>query len=94
MYQLQKRPKFAAWKILLVTDPRLADAELVIDRPLFTFIFTFSPADKQTSVILVSGKLTAWDGNTAAPRLAKEIIKRIKTARPLSATTKAKATTK
>lgn len=83
--ELQKRPEFAAWKILLVADERVADALIVIDRPLFTFIHTFSLTDRKTSIVLASGKLTAWDGNAAAPRLAKEIIKRIKAARPLPA---------
>jgi hypothetical protein len=82
-HELQKRPEFVAWKIHIVGDERVADALIVIDRPLFTFIHTFSLTDKKTSIILASGKLTAWDGNAAAPRLAKEIIKRIKASRPV-----------
>ena len=89
--ELQKRPEFAAWKILLVNDSSLADAALEIDRPLFTFIYTFELTDNRTSVILASGKLTAWDGNTAAPGLAKEIVKRLKAARPLPEMSKAKS---
>lgn len=94
MNELQKRHEFVAWKILLVNDIKLADAELVIDRPLFTFIYTFSLTDRQTSVVLASGKLTAWDGNAAAPGLAKEIIKRLKAARPLPEENKTKASAK
>lgn len=93
MNELQKREEFTAWKILLVKDAKLADAELAIDRPLFTFIYTFSLTDKKTSVVLASGKLTAWDGNMAAPSLAKEIIKRFKIAHQLPDKNNAKKAT-
>ncbi len=81
--ELRKRPEFAAWQLLLVDDVKVADAVIEVDRPLFTFTFTFTLTDKKTSVLLASGKITAWDGNAAAPGLAKEIVKQVKVARPL-----------
>lgn len=81
--ELRKRPEFAAWQLLIVDDVKVADAMIEVDRPLFTFTFTFTLTDRKTSVLLASGKVTAWDGNLAAPGLAREIIKQIKVARPL-----------
>lgn len=79
---LRKRPEFVAWQLLIVDDVKVADAMIEVDRPLFTFTFTYTLTDRKTSVVLASGKVTAWDGNLAAPGLAKEIVKQIKTARP------------
>lgn len=87
---LRTRPEWAAWQLLFVDDVKVADAIIEIDRPLFTFIFTFNITDKRTSVLLASGTVTAWDGNLAAPGLAKEIIKQFKVARPLPANAAAK----
>lgn len=81
--ELRKRPELSAWQLLIVDDPKVADSMIEVDRPLFTFIFTFKLIDQKTSVVLASGKVAAWDGNLAAPGLAKEIVKQIKVARPL-----------
>lgn len=61
--------------LTIVQDPRVADLLIEIDRPLFTYIHTFVLIDKKTSIILGSGKVTAFDGTTASGTLAKDIIK-------------------
>jgi hypothetical protein len=52
-----------------------------VDRPIFTFIFTYKITDRTTGILLTSGQVTAFDGNAAAPLLAERIIEDIKKAR-------------
>jgi hypothetical protein len=69
-----------------VQDPRVADLLIELDRPLFTYVHTFVIVDKRTSVVLGSGKVTAFDGTIASPDLAKNIVKILTDARsPASA---------
>jgi hypothetical protein len=60
--------------VVIVADPRLADLTIEIDRPLFTYVHTFVITDKRTSIVLGSGKVTAFDGTTASGQLAKQIV--------------------
>jgi len=46
-----------------------------LDRPLFTYVHTFVISDKKTSIVLGSGKVTAFDGTIASGGLAKDIVK-------------------
>ncbi len=61
--------------LTIVQDPRVADVLVELDRPLFTYIHTFVIVDKRTSVVLGSGKVTAFDGTIASGGLAKDIVK-------------------
>ena len=67
--------------ITIVQDERVADVLINIDRPLFTYVHTFVLVDKRTSVILNSGKVTAFDGTIASDGIAKQIIKTFLVAR-------------
>jgi hypothetical protein len=67
--------------LTLVQDRRVADLLIEIDRPLFTYVHTFVIADKKTSIILGSGKVTAFDGTIASGGIAKEIVKIFSAAR-------------
>lgn len=81
---LRKRAEFDDWELAII-DARekrgVADVTVEIDRPSFTYTFTYKITDRGTGILLSSGKLTAFDGNAAAPRLAKRIIEDIKNAR-------------
>jgi hypothetical protein len=79
--QLLKRPEFQSLGLSVVRDRGAADLAVEIDRPVFTFTFTFSVTDPRTSVVVASGKVIAWDGNLAAPQIAKELLRRIKATR-------------
>ena len=69
---LQKQwPKLG---LTLVEDPRVADLLIEVDRPLFTYVHTFVLSDKKTSIVLGSGKQTAFDGTLASGGLAKDIV--------------------
>jgi len=60
--------------LTIVQDRRVADLSIQLDRPLFTYIHTFVIVDKRTSVVLGTGKVTAFDGSIASGRLAHDII--------------------
>ena len=81
---LRKRSEFEAWEMAMVDgwDKRnIADIIVEVDRPLFTFTFTYKINDRSNGILLTSGKITAMDGNAAAPLLAERIIEDIKKAR-------------
>ena len=81
---LRKRSEIDAWPLAMVDgwDKRnVADTELEIDRPLFTFTFTYKITNRSTGILLATGKVTAFDGNAAAPLLAERIVEEIRKAR-------------
>lgn len=61
--------------VTIVQDQRVADLLVEIDRPLFTYVHTFVLVDKRTSIVLTSGKVTAFDGTVASDGIAKQITK-------------------
>jgi S1-C subfamily serine protease len=61
--------------LTIVQDQRVADLFIEIDRPLFTYVHTFVIVDKRTSILLGSGKVTAFDGTIASGGIAKEVVK-------------------
>ena len=62
---------------MIVKDPNIADLMVDLDRPVFTYTFTFTVSSSQTSVLLMSGRVTAFDGNFASPKIAKEMLKQL-----------------
>ena len=81
---LRKVAEFDAWQMAIVDgwDKRsVADILIHIDRPLFTYTFTYKVTDQRTGIILATGKVTAFDGNAAAPKLAERIIEEIRKAK-------------
>jgi len=67
--------------LTIVGDARVADLLIEIDRPLFTYVHTFVLSDKRTSIVLGSGKVTAFDGTIASGGLAANIVKIFSAAR-------------
>jgi hypothetical protein len=61
--------------LTIVGDQRVADLRIEIDRPLFTYIHTFVISDKKTSIVLGSGRVTAFDGTIASGGIAHDIVK-------------------
>ena len=80
---LRKRNEVDASQIAMVGwDKRnVADTVIEIDRPVFTFIFTYKITSRSTGILLATGKVTAFDGNAAAPMLAERIVEEIRKAR-------------
>lgn len=79
--ELRKQPEFEAMGLAIVKDPTKADLMIDLDRPVFTYTFTYSVSSADTRVVVMSGKVIAFDGNLAAPKIAKELMKRIQAAR-------------
>jgi hypothetical protein len=79
--ELRGLPEFQTGKLSLVKNRIVADLIIELDRPLFTFTFTFTVKNPKTSVVLESGKVTAFDGAEAAPKIAREIMSRVRFAR-------------
>lgn len=61
--------------------------ELVINvnRPLFTYDWTYSVSDSHTGIVLATGKVTAIDGSHAAKGIAKKLIQEFEKARAVQA---------
>ena len=81
---LRKRAEFDVWEMAILDGWKnrdVADITIEVDRPIFTFTFTYTVTDRGTGMVLSSGKITAFDGNAAAPRLAERIMEDIRKAR-------------
>jgi len=81
---LRKREEFETWEMAIVDGwekRNVADILIEVDRPLFTYTFTYKITNRSNGVLLATGKVTAFDGNAAAPQLAKRIIEDMKVAR-------------
>jgi hypothetical protein len=81
---LRKREEFEAWEMAIVDgyDRRnFADVFIEIDRPLFTYTFTYKITNRSNGIVLATGRVTAFDGNAAAPKLAQRIMEEMRVAR-------------
>jgi hypothetical protein len=81
---LRKHDEFARWRLAIVDrwdKQNVADTQIEVGRPLFTFTFTYKITDRRTGIMLATGKVTAFDSNVAAPKLASRIIEEIRKAR-------------
>jgi len=78
---LQKEPALAAWGIVLVSDPQLADLRLTIDRPLFTFTWTYELTHQNSGIILDTTRVKGVTDGDIAPQMAHTLAKKIATAR-------------
>jgi hypothetical protein len=71
---LASQKNFDSLGLMVVKDMRVADLLIMVDRPLFTYTFTYSVTDSRTSRVLDSGKVTAIDGGAAAGKIAKQLV--------------------
>ncbi len=81
---LRKRQEFDMWQMAIVDgwgQRDVADVVIDIDRPVFTYTFTYKITNRSNGIVLATGKVTAFDGNDAAPKLAQRIIEELKVAR-------------
>jgi hypothetical protein len=67
--------------LTIVQDRSAADLLIELDRPIFTYVHTFVLSDRKTTIVLGSGKVTAFDGTIASGGLAKDIVDIFSTAR-------------
>ncbi len=78
---LHKEPAFQAWGLFMVADPQVADLRLTIDRPLFTFTYTYELAHQNSGIILETGKVKGASDGVVAPKIARSVVERIAEAR-------------
>jgi hypothetical protein len=81
---LRKRAEFDQWQMSIVdgwNHRDVADIIIEIDRPLFTYTFTYVVTNRSNGIVLATGKVTAWDGDVAAPKLVSRLMDEIKVAR-------------
>jgi hypothetical protein len=79
--QLRQRPEFKSLGLTIVRDERMADIRIEINRTEFSFNCACTVTNPQTSIVVTSSSVTAWNGDFAAPRIAQEILKEIQSAR-------------
>jgi hypothetical protein len=82
--ELHKRDEIDDWQLAIIDGPdkqSVADIVIEVDRPLFTYTFTYKVTQRSTGIVLATGKVTAFDGNIAAPKLARRIVEDIREAR-------------
>jgi mono/diheme cytochrome c family protein len=79
--ELRKTQSFQALGLEITEDEKKADITIELDRPPFTFIYEYTVINPTTSVLLMKGKMNAFNGDVAAPLIAKEILQRIQEAR-------------
>lgn len=81
---LRKLDEIDEWQLAIIDGfdkQNVADILIEVDRPLFTYTFTYKVTHRTTGVVLATGKVTAFDGNGAAPKLARRIVEDIQKAR-------------
>jgi len=78
---LHKEPAFAAWGLYMVADPQVADLRLTIDRPLFTFTYTYELAHQNSGIILDTGRVKGASDGAVAPKIARLVVEKIAEAR-------------
>jgi hypothetical protein len=79
--ELRKRPEFSAMGLMIVKDSKVADIRIDINRAEFSFKYSYTATNPETSIVVSSGRVTAWNGDFAAPRLAREFLMQMQAAR-------------
>ncbi len=78
---MAKQTALSTWGIVIVSDPKIADARLTVNRLLFTWTWTYELVHQNTGIVLDTGKMNATTGGLAAGKIAESIVKRISSAR-------------
>ena len=81
---LQRKPELQAWGVAIVSDPRVADVRLTVNRVLFTWTWTYEMVHQNTGIVLGAGKFNATAGGGGASKIA-EVVQRISQARGMPA---------
>lgn len=78
---LYVRPEIREWGIRIVDERNDADIYIDVTRPWLTYDWIFKMISPKTGMVVGEGKVRAIDGPTAAPRLAIDIVNRIRSVR-------------
>ncbi len=83
--ELLNNTELLALGINVVEGNRRGELLVNVDRPLFTYDFTYSVSDAHTGLVLATGKVTAIDGPHAAQGIAKKVVLELEKARAVQA---------
>ena len=75
---LMKKPEFEKWELAIIKEYKNADIIISVEHQLFTFDYRFTMTDRQTNIVLATGKVTVWDGQIASRKFAQQIIVKLK----------------
>jgi hypothetical protein len=75
---LMKKPEFEKWELVIIKEYKNADIIISVEHQLFTFDYRYTMTDRQTNIVLATGKVTVWDGKLASAKFAKMIIAKLK----------------
>ncbi|HEY0384529.1 MAG TPA: serine protease [Pyrinomonadaceae bacterium] len=75
--ELRKRAELDQWGLTFVDDVQVADLVLTLDHIVFTYKFTFTLSHQRTGVIVATGNVIIWDGNTGAEQMARRVIDKL-----------------
>jgi hypothetical protein len=79
--ELLNNADFRSLEVGVLEGSRGGELLVNIDRPLFTYDFTYSLSDGHSGVVLATGKVTAIDGPRAAQRIATKLVQDLERAR-------------
>jgi len=79
--ELMNNRGFRNLGINVLDGDRASDLLMVVDRPVFTYDFTYSLSDGRSGSVIGTGKVTAIDGAHAAPGIAKLFVQDVEQAR-------------
>jgi hypothetical protein len=82
--KLQKRSEFAQLCLVITRDFNEADLILIVEHDVFTK-YTYTAIDKDTDIVVASGKLSSL-GGTVAGKVAKRFLKQVVKARGSTST--------
>jgi hypothetical protein len=80
---LEQQPEFSIWNLAVANTQESAEVTIEVTRPFMTFDWQYNMIHQKTGIVLGSGKVVAWDGKAAAPKIAADIVRKIKAARPM-----------
>ncbi len=75
--ELLNNKEFQAQGLSITDNWSVSDLQLTIDRPVFTFDYTFNLKHAKKGIVIASGKINAGDGRSASPKIAKELVKKL-----------------
>jgi hypothetical protein len=84
--ELLNNSEFRNLGIRVLDGVQGGDLSVTVDRPVFTYDFTYSIKDSRTGTVLATGKVTAIDGPHAARGIAKKVVQELEKARAVQAT--------
>jgi hypothetical protein len=79
--ELLSNPDFRSLEIDVVKSDRGGELLVEVDRPIFTYDFTYTVSESHSGIVLATGKVIAIDGPHAAQGISKRLVEDLQKAR-------------